>query len=102
MRSHPNEYSQEHRMDVTDGFYRFDDLVDRRIVSSRSDLSDKQRKLGFPLPVKPGPKQALFLKTEVHRWAQRLVEKRDAEQRARSAAFDTAARLSGNSPAAEK
>ena len=77
-------------MDVTDGFYRFDDLVDRRIVSSRSDLSDKQRKLGFPLPVKPGPKQALFLKTEVHRWAQRLVDSRrearcgsrDAEHRA--------------------
>ena len=89
-------------MDVTDGFYRFDDLVDRRIVSSRSDLSDKQRKLGFPLPVKPGPKQALFLKTEVHRWAQRLVEKRDEEQRARLAVLDTAARLSGNSPAAEK
>ena len=89
-------------MDVTDGFYRFDDLVDRRIVSSRSDLSDKQRKLGFPLPVKPGPKQALFLKTEVHRWAQRLVEKRDTELRARSATPDIAARLIGNPPAAEK
>ena len=88
--------------DIESGFYRFNDLVDRRIVSSRSDLSDKQRKLGFPLPVKPGPKQALFLKTEVHRWAQSLVEKRDAEQRARLAVLDTAARLSGNSPAAEK
>jgi len=88
--------------DVEGGFYRYGDLFDRRIVSSRSDLSDKQRKLGFPLPVKPGPKQALFLKTEVHRWAQRLVEKRDEEQRARSAASDIAAVLSGNPPPAEK
>ena len=88
--------------DVEGGFYRYGDLFDRRIVSSRSDLSDKQRKLGFPLPVKPGPKQALFLKTEVHSWAQRLVEKRDQEQRARSAASDIAASVSGNPPAAEK
>jgi hypothetical protein len=88
--------------DIEAGFYRFDDLVDRRIVSSRSDLSDKQRRLGFPLPVKPGPKQALFVKTEVHRWAQRLIEKRDAEQGARSAVPDTVTRLSGNPPAAEK
>ena len=40
--------------DFREGGYRFDDLKRARIVSSRSDLHDKQRKHGFPKPVKLG------------------------------------------------
>ena len=32
-------------------FYRFHDLVDARIVCSRSDLFNKQQRLGFPRPI---------------------------------------------------
>jgi hypothetical protein len=31
-----------------DGGYRFEDLKSARIVSNRTDLSRKQRELGFP------------------------------------------------------
>ena len=75
--------------DVAGGFYRFKDLVERRIVSSRSDLFDKQKYQNFPRPLKPGPKQALFLRAEVHEWALNLVTKRDAERRARLVAQTT-------------
>jgi predicted DNA-binding transcriptional regulator AlpA len=54
-----------------EGGYRYADLKERRIVSSRSDLHDKQRKLAFPKPVKlgDGPRAgALFLKSEVEHW----------------------------------
>ena len=51
--------------DIAEGFLRYDELQKLRIVSSRSDLHDKQRNLGFPLPIKPGRKVALFLRSEV-------------------------------------
>jgi hypothetical protein len=65
--------------DIAEGFYRYPDLKAKKYVSSRSDLHDKQKNLGFPLPAKPGPKVALFLKTEVHAWWQAILAKRDAE-----------------------
>src|SRR3954464_2905526 len=54
--------------DFAGGGYRYKDLLEDRIVSSRGDLHDKQKNLGFPLPVKTGPRQAWFPKVEVHRW----------------------------------
>ena len=33
-------------------FWNFEDLVERRIVSTRTDLSNKQKHLGFPRPIK--------------------------------------------------
>ena len=36
--------------DIAEGFYRYPDLKAKKYVSSRSDLHDKQKKLGFPLP----------------------------------------------------
>jgi len=48
--------------------YRYRDLIDLRIVSSRSDLHRKQREHGFPQPAKFGVKQAVFSAQEVHRW----------------------------------
>ena len=66
--------------DFREGGYRFDDLKRARIVSSRSDLHDKQRKHGFPKPVKLGDgirSGALFLKPEVHRWLKRRAALRD-------------------------
>jgi len=66
--------------DFCEGGYRFDDLRRARIVSSRSDLHDKQRKHGFPKPVKLGDgirSGALFLKPEVHRWLKQRAALRD-------------------------
>ena len=40
--------------DLAHGFYRFDDLEAERIVHDRSDLHRKQRRYGFPQPVKLG------------------------------------------------
>lgn len=50
------------------GGYRFQDLRDARIVSSRSDLLDKQRNFGFPRPIKTGERTAWYPKSEVHAW----------------------------------
>ena len=36
--------------DIEAGFYRYPDLEAKKYVSSRSDLHDKQKKLGFPFP----------------------------------------------------
>jgi predicted DNA-binding transcriptional regulator AlpA len=71
--------------DIADGFLRYVDLQKLKIVSSRSDLHDKQRNLGFPLPIKPGRKVALFLRSEVIEWLLALVAKRDAEHEHRNA-----------------
>jgi hypothetical protein len=71
--------------DIAEGFLRYDDLEERKIVSSRSDLHDKQKNLGFPLPIKPSRKVALFLKSEVTEWLMGLVAKRDAEHEHRDA-----------------
>ena len=48
--------------------YRFKDLLESRIVSSRSDLHRKQRALGFPLPIKTGERSAWWPASEVHAW----------------------------------
>jgi predicted DNA-binding transcriptional regulator AlpA len=48
--------------------YRFRDLKERRIISSRSDLHRKQRTLGFPLPVKTGERAAWWPASEVNAW----------------------------------
>jgi predicted DNA-binding transcriptional regulator AlpA len=48
--------------------YRFSDLVERRIVSSRSDLHRKQRVHGFPLPIKISDRAAWWPASEVHAW----------------------------------
>ncbi len=71
--------------DIAEGFLRYGDLQKLKIVSSRSDLHDKQRNLGFPLPIKTGPKVALFLRSEVIEWLLGFVAKRDAEQERRNA-----------------
>ena len=66
--------------------YRFRDLIDLRIVSSRSDLHRKQREHDFPLPAKYGNRQAVFSAAEVHRWVDERL----------------AARVTPNPPAAAK
>ena len=71
--------------DIADGFLRYVDLQKLKIVSSRSDLHDKQKNLGFPLPIKPGRKVALFLRSRSDRMAMALVAKRDAEHEHRNA-----------------
>jgi hypothetical protein len=65
--------------DIAEGFLRYDDLEKLKIVSSRSDLHDKQQNLGFPFPIKPSRKVALFLKSEVIEWLMELVAKRDID-----------------------
>ena len=57
--------------------YRFRDLIDLRIVSSRSDLHRKQKEAGFPRPAKFGDKQAWFPAPEVHRWVNERIAARD-------------------------
>src|SRR5262249_8049782 len=47
---------------------RYSDLVNKRIVSSRSDLNRKQRELGFPKPVKTGPRSAWWFESEIRAW----------------------------------
>jgi hypothetical protein len=60
------------------GGYRFKDLQALRIVENRTDLNRKQKKLGFPKPVKTGESQALFLKVEVHAWLRERAALRPA------------------------
>jgi hypothetical protein len=66
------------------GGYRFEDLQARRIITNRTDLSRKQRELGFPLPVKTGNSQAMFLRVEVHAWLRERVALRPAPKHARA------------------
>ena len=61
------------------GGYRFEDLQEKRIVENRTDLLRKQTDLGFPLPIKTGASQAMFLKSEVHAWLRRRAALRDAK-----------------------
>jgi len=54
-------------------FWRFDDLVERRIISSRADLANKQ-KAGFPRPIKLAKGRggaAIFRRDEVKSWINR-------------------------------
>src|SRR5258708_39328532 len=60
------------------GGFRFEDLQEKRIVENRTDLQRKQRELGFPLPIKTGDRQALFLKSEVYAWLRRRAALREA------------------------
>jgi predicted DNA-binding transcriptional regulator AlpA len=60
--------------DLAHGFYSFDDLEAERIVHDRSDLHRKQRRYGFPQPVKLGDRQARFPKRAVWRWLRERKE----------------------------
>ena len=64
--------------ELAQGGYRFEDLQARRIITNRTDLSRKQRELGFPLPVKTGNSQAMFLRVEVHAWLRERLALRPA------------------------
>jgi hypothetical protein len=59
-------------------FWRYADLIDRRIVSSRADLHRKQRLHGFPRSIKFSRAQgaaALFRASDVRKWvADHLIE----------------------------
>src|SRR6476469_169357 len=61
------------------GGYRFEDLQDLRIVTNRTDLARKQTELGFPLPVKTGNSQAMFLRAEVRAWLRQRIALRDVQ-----------------------
>ena len=63
--------------DFAAGGYRFEDLKEARIVSSRSDLHYKQRDHGFPMPIKTGDRSAWFPKSEVHAWLKQRAARRD-------------------------
>ena len=58
-------------------FWRFADLVERRIVNNREDLHQKQKRFGFPKPVRltaGKSSAALFRRTAVKQWIrQRLA-----------------------------
>jgi predicted DNA-binding transcriptional regulator AlpA len=64
-------------MDELLGGYRFSDLLERRIVSSRSDLHRKQTAHGFPLPIKIGDRAAWFPAAEVNAWLSKRTALRD-------------------------
>src|SRR5262245_26122873 len=64
-------------LDFNAGGYRYKDLLRERIVSSRSDLHDKQKRHGFPRPIKTGVKAAWFPKSEVHGWLAQRAALRD-------------------------
>jgi predicted DNA-binding transcriptional regulator AlpA len=79
----PDRLLIDEAIDVTEvpdfnaGGFRFKDLVDARIVSSRSDLNYKQTKLGFPRPIKTGKSAAWFPKSEVFAWLAQRAALRD-------------------------
>jgi predicted DNA-binding transcriptional regulator AlpA len=75
--------------DLAEGFYRTKDLMAMKVISSRSDLRDKQVEAGFPRPLKPGRKVALFPKAEVHRWLQKLAAERDEREDAKISVVET-------------
>lgn len=67
--------------DVFDGGgYRYEDLKSARIVSNRTDLSRKQRELGFPLPIKTGERSAWYPKSEVHAWLRQRAALRNTSK----------------------
>jgi predicted DNA-binding transcriptional regulator AlpA len=57
--------------------YKFSDLKRSRLVSSRSDLHEKQKKLGFPKPVKTGARSAWWPSGEIAAWVQTRIALRD-------------------------
>lgn len=59
-------------------FWRYKDLVERRIVSGRSDLSRKQQQHGFPRAVKLIGGQggvALFPRAQVSAWVRKQLSR---------------------------
>jgi predicted DNA-binding transcriptional regulator AlpA len=50
------------------GVYSFRDLQSLGFVKDRTDLHRKQRRYGFPTPVKLGERQAAFLRQEALGW----------------------------------
>jgi predicted DNA-binding transcriptional regulator AlpA len=62
--------------DLDEGGLKFEDLKRHKVVSSRSDLGRKQKELGFPLAIKTGPRQAMFLKSEVRDWLRKRAAMR--------------------------
>jgi hypothetical protein len=63
--------------DFNAGGYRFKDLLREGIVSSRSDLHDKQKRYGFPRPIKTGLNSAWYPKSEVYAWLAQRAALRD-------------------------
>jgi hypothetical protein len=63
--------------DFNAGGYRYKDLERDGIVSSRSDLHDKQKRYGFPRPIKTGRNSAWYPKSEVHAWLAQRAALRD-------------------------
>jgi len=61
------------------GGIRFDELQKKRIVKNRTDLKRKQDELNFPLPIKTGASQAMFLKSEVYAWLRGRAALRDVK-----------------------
>ena len=62
------------------GGLRFEDLVELKICTNRTDLQRKQAEHGFPLPIKTGTSQAMFLKSEVFAWLRERAALRDAPE----------------------
>jgi hypothetical protein len=57
--------------------YRFNDLKRARIVSSRGDLHEKQKKRGFPKPAKFGARAAWWPDDEIRAWVQSRLALRE-------------------------
>ncbi len=58
-------------------YYRYRDLVDRRIVNNRQTLSNWIKRRRFPKPVKLGPNTAAWLAEEVEAWLRQRAAERD-------------------------
>ena len=58
-------------------YYRFRDLVDRRIVNNRQTLSNWIKRRRFPIPVKLGPNTAAWPVEEVETWLLQRAAERD-------------------------
>jgi predicted DNA-binding transcriptional regulator AlpA len=63
--------------DFAEGGYTYKDLVSAGLIRSRMDLHLKQRKHGFPKPIKLSTRTAWFPKSEVHRWLKQRAALRD-------------------------
>jgi predicted DNA-binding transcriptional regulator AlpA len=62
------------------GVYSFRDLQSLGLVKDRTDLQRKQKKYGFPKPIKFGDRQAAFLRAEVTGWIRdRAADRRQVE-----------------------
>jgi predicted DNA-binding transcriptional regulator AlpA len=71
---HTAEKPQAVRDDEIDaGVYSFRDLLTLGYVKDRTDLHRKQRRYGFPLPLKLGARQAAFLRLRVHQWIRERI-----------------------------